>query len=258
MLELKSFAWVAIDLSMLSLIVINQHLPWDSIHRKSIGCFMEWLLLIESVTIFSSQHISIEVRFRFPWSSIELCHACNESTCYNLTLASLRHSQHIVKICFVIRQSLSIRRLDSESWLSVGVSWVGGPGSTSTLDVLAWMSLGNGLFTMLMANRMQSAVLLRRYTCEIKTVNITQLMYILPSSTRDERSIVKSITSETPPGQCCESASEFIVRDLTRDIASIPRNRIVLILFRRLYTTVNILYNNVVVDSDEHIIDCMM
>lgn len=122
---------------------------------------MERFWLIESISVFSSYHITVKVLFRNPSGSIKESHRLSESTSSDLPFPSISGSHWIIKISTLNTHAFSKIRFHSESRInSKRLPSCCRPITTTAWSVLVRMRVWDSLFPIFMINCLQSRILM--------------------------------------------------------------------------------------------------
>lgn len=129
---------------------------------------MERLLFVESISVFSANHICMEILLRDPSASIELSHRSYKSTSSDFGLSSLRDCRTLVKLSFIHQRLSSIGRSRSEPGRLEVVSGTSAPSSRAADFILIRMRLRHCLFAEFVINCSKCSVFPRWYSCKIE------------------------------------------------------------------------------------------
>lgn len=219
-----------------SFIVVHQALLGQSVHWKPHLSFVEWLLLIEPVSVLSSNHIAIKISFGDPGLAIAESHASYETACSFFRFASSWNYHVMVEFCILRWQSCSISGSFSDSRRLEWISRVGRPRPWTSFHILIRMWLRYGLLSEFVITCCKRLVFSWGNPREVKAC-----------ASIKERLLVHSVFGETSSGKSSESASELIIGDFSRHVALVARDCKSLVLYWRLST-------HVIVVSSVHII----
>lgn len=129
--------------------VIDKILFRDLVHRVPKLGLVERLWFIELVSVDSSNHVSVQILFWNPGSSIKKCHCSSKSTCWFLHYFASIHSSHWVIESAISRgNSLPIIRPLSKSRILESFTSCCAYGNLLQTRMSSW----NGLFAKLMWN----------------------------------------------------------------------------------------------------------